>query len=96
SRSPATDSPPENGWDYKQSEIWLNGKSVLPPHWKHAGQKGDPEVPLVDEGYSYRQPTTIFLQKGWNDVLLKCPVGSFKGKDWQNPVKWEFTFVEVE
>ena len=96
SRSPATDSPPENGWDYKQSEIWLNGKSVLPPHWKHAGQKGDPEVPLVDEGYSYRQPTTIFLQKGWNDILLKCPVGSFKGKDWQNPVKWEFTFVEVE
>ncbi len=96
SRSPATDSPPENGWDYKQSEIWLNGKPVLPPQWKHAGQKGDPEVPLVDEGYSYREPTTTFLQKGWNDVLLKCPVGSFKGKDWQNPVKWEFTFVEVE
>jgi hexosaminidase len=28
-------------------------------------------------------------------VLVKLPVGSFKGKDWQNPVKWMFTFVEV-
>lgn len=96
SRSPATDSPPEGGWDYKQSEVWVNGKLVSPPHWKHAGQKGDSEVPLIDEGYSYRQPTTIFLQKGWNEVLLKCPVGGFKGKDWQNPVKWEFSFVETD
>ena len=38
------------------------------------------EVPLVDEGYC-TAAYNYFLQKGWNDILLKCPVGSFKGKD---------------
>jgi len=96
SRSTATDTPPENGWDYKQSKVWVNGQPVAPPDWEHAGQKGDSEVPLVDEGYSYREPTKILLKKGWNDVLLKCPVGTFKGRDWQNPVKWMFTFVPLD
>ncbi|MGZ3955084.1 MAG: beta-N-acetylhexosaminidase, partial [Flavisolibacter sp.] len=75
--------------------IWVNGDRVEPPNWKHAGQKGNSEKPLVDEGYEYRQPTMVLLKKGWNSVLIKCPVGSFKGKDWQNPVKWMFTFVRV-
>ncbi|MBS1948632.1 MAG: family 20 glycosylhydrolase [Bacteroidetes bacterium] len=95
SRSPATDSPPAGAWDNKRSEVWVNNRLVEPPHWKHGGQKGNPEVPLVDEGYEYRQPTKIFLHKGWNAVLIKAPVGSFKGSDWQNPVKWMFTFIEV-
>lgn len=95
SRSPATDAPPADAWDNKNSKVWVNGKIVQPPHWQHGGQKGNSETPLVDEGYEYRQPTTIFLKKGWNDVLLKCPVASFKGKDWQNPVKWMFTFVPL-
>ncbi len=95
SRSPSTDSPPEGSWDYKESEVWVNGKIVAPPHWKHAGARGNSEVPLVDEGYEYRAPARIFLNKGWNTVLLKCPVASFKGKDWHNPVKWEFTFLSV-
>jgi len=93
SRSPATDSPPFGAWDGKSSEVWVNGRSVQPPHWRHAGDKGNPEIPLIDEGYEYRSPTKISLRNGWNTVLLKCPVGSFKGKDWQNPVKWMFTFV---
>jgi hypothetical protein len=95
SRSPATDSPPLDAWDNKSSEIWVNGKIINPPDWKHGGQKGNAEIPLIDEGYEYRAPTKILLKKGWNDVLLKLPVGSFKGKDWQNPVKWMFTVVEV-
>ena len=95
SRSPATDSPPEGGWDSKGSEAWVNREIVEPPQWKHAGAQGDSEVPLVDEGYEYRTPTKIFLNKGWNTVLLKCPITSFRGKDWQNPVKWEFTFLPV-
>jgi hypothetical protein len=95
SRSPATDSPPLDAWDNKSSAIWVNGKIINPPGWKHGGQKGNAEIPLIDEGYEYRAPTKILLKKGWNDVLLKLPVGSFKGKDWQNPVKWMFTFVEV-
>jgi len=93
SRSPATDSPPVAAWDNKVSSVWVNGKLVEPPLWIRAGQKGNSETPLMDEGYEYRQPTKIFLLKGWNTVLVKCPVGIFKGKDWQNPVKWMFTFA---
>jgi lysophospholipase L1-like esterase len=96
SRSPATDAPPANAWDNKQSAVWVNGNVIPAPQWKHAGQKGNSELPLADEGYEYRTPTTIFLKKGWNTVLIKTPVGSFKGKDWQNPVKWMFTFTPVE
>ncbi len=95
SRSPATDSPPLGAWDDKQSEVWINNKKLPAPQWKRGGEKGNSEIPLIDEGYEYRDPTKILLKKGWNTVLLKMPAGSLKGKDWQNPVKWMFTFVEV-
>jgi hexosaminidase len=96
SRSPATDSPPLNAWDNKGSVVWVNGKLIEPPQWKHGGQKGNSEIPLIDEGYEYRESIKIFLQKGWNTVLIKLPIGSFIGKDWQNPVKWMFTFVCID
>ena len=96
SRSPATDSPLPGTWDNHQSEIWVNGKLISPPVWKHGGQKGNSEIPLIDEGYEYRTPTKIFLHKGWNNILIKAPIGSFKGKDWQNPEKWMLTFVPVQ
>lgn len=95
SRSPATDSPPEGYWDEKFSALWVNGQLIAPPQWKRAGQKGHPEIPLVDEGYAYRPPLQIHFKKGWNTILVKCPVGSFKGRDWQNPVKWMFTFLPL-
>jgi hypothetical protein len=95
SRSYATDSPPAGAWDTRQSGVRVNGTWIAPPDWTRAGEKGNSEVPLTDEGYEYRAPTKIYLRKGWNDVLIKAPVGSFKGKDWQNPVKWMFTFVPV-
>lgn len=93
SRSYGTDSPPAGCWDDKGSAIWLNDSLVSPPLWKHAGQKGNLETPLIDEGYEYRKPTILPLRKGWNRVLVKLPVGSFTGKDWNNPVKWMFTFL---
>lgn len=93
SRSTATDSPSLDTWDNKGSAVWVNGKLIEPPHWKHAGQKGNAEIPLTDEGYEYREPVKIFFKKGWNNILIKAPVGSFKGADWQNPVKWMFTFI---
>jgi hexosaminidase len=96
SRSTATDDPPVGAWDTRNSTVWVNGKEIQPPHWKHGGQKGDSETPLTDEGYEYRSPTKIYLQKGWNTVLIKAPVAGFKGADWQNPVKWEFTFLEIK
>jgi lysophospholipase L1-like esterase len=95
SRSPASHSLPAGAWDQKQSAVWVNGKLIEPPKWQRAGQKGNSEIPLTDEGYEYREPTKILLNKGWNTVLIKAPVGSFKGSDWQNPVKWMFTFVEA-
>ena len=96
SRSPATNTPPFNQWDVKGSAVWVNGLLVPAPNWNRPGAKGDPEVPLIDEGYSYRAPTMIKLSKGWNTVLIKSPVGSFKAHDWQTPVKWMFTFVPVK
>lgn len=96
SRSPATNTPPAGKWDTKGSRLWVNNQLIDPPHWNRAGAVGEAEVPLIDEGYSYRSPTYIKLQKGWNKVLVKAPVGSFKGVDGQNPVKWMFTFVPVK
>ncbi|MGB4774568.1 MAG: family 20 glycosylhydrolase, partial [Daejeonella sp.] len=93
-RANATDSPPEGEWDYKNSRVWVNGKLISPPNWKQAGQKGDLETPLIDEGYEYREPAKVYLRKGWNTILVKAPVGTFKG-EWQNPVKWMFTFLQV-
>lgn len=95
SRSYATDSPPAGSWDDKESKVWVNGDIIHPPLWKHADRKGNLEIPLIDEGYEYRKPTLIQLKKGWNTVLIKLPVGSFTGKDWNNPVKWMFTFLPV-
>ena len=95
SRSPATDSPMPGTWDNHQSKVWVNGNLIDPPKWRQGGMKGNSEVPLVDEGYEYREPTKILLRKGWNEVLIKAPIGSFKGKDWQNPEKWMFTFIRT-
>ena len=95
SRSPATDSPPVGAWDNKGSTVWVNGITIDPPIWIRGGQKGNSEIPLIDEGYEYRPPTKIRVYKGWNTVLIKAPVASTKS-EWQNPVKWMFTFVEME
>jgi hypothetical protein len=96
SRSPATNTPPADAWDVKGSAVWVNGKLIPAPNWTRPSAKGDPEVPLIDEGYSYRTPTMIRLQKGWNTIFIKAPVGTFKAHDWQTPVKWMFTFVPVK
>jgi len=93
SRSTATDSPPLNEWDERNSKVWVNNKIIAPPIWARAGQKGDSEIPLIDENYEIRPPTKILLKAGWNYVLIKSPVASFKAKDWQNPVKWMFSFI---
>jgi hypothetical protein len=95
SRSTATDAPPVGAWDDRNSKVWVNGKLIAPPVWKRGGQKGNAEIPLADEGYEYREPTRIVLQKGWNTILIKAPVSSFKGPDRQNPVKWMFTCVQI-
>lgn len=93
SRSPATDSPPAGAWNNLGGTLWVNGKEIAPPVWLRGGQRGNSEIPLMDEGYEYRVPTKINLKKGWNTIQVKVPITTFKGRDWQNPVKWMFTVV---
>lgn len=95
SRSPASDSPPAFEWNDHHATVMVNGEIVPPPIWNRAGQKGNSEIPLIDEGYEYREPTMIHLKRGWNDVRIKIPIGKLSGKDWQNPSKYMFTFVPV-
>lgn len=93
SRSQATNSPPAGKWDNKGSMIWVNNNEIKAPDWKRGGLQGELEIPLEDEGYAYRPPTMVPFKKGWNTVLIQAPVGSFKGPNWNNPVKWMFTFI---
>jgi len=93
SRSTATAPPPNGYWDDKNSKIWVNGIEINPPTWSSAGKQINLETPLIDEGYEYRSPTKVHFKKGNNLVLIKSPVNTFRGKDWQNPIKWMFTFV---
>jgi lysophospholipase L1-like esterase len=96
SRSTATHPPKIGQWDEKNSQVWVNGQLIPPPYWANANIKVNLETPLVDENYECRPPTIIHLKKGANKILLKCPVGSFKAEDGQNPVKWMFTFMPTD
>ena len=96
SRSTATDSPPLNAWDNKNSKVRVNGNLIPPPVWQNAGNPGNIEKPLTDEGYEYRMPTKVLFKKGWNTILVKAPVGSFEAPKWNNPVKWMFTFIPID
>ncbi|MGZ3829843.1 MAG: family 20 glycosylhydrolase, partial [Mucilaginibacter sp.] len=96
SRSVPTSTPALGTWDDRHSKLWINGQPVAPYHWARAGRLGNIEKPLVDEGYEYRKPTEVNLHQGWNTVLVKLPVGSFRAGVSQNPVKWMFTAVFVK
>lgn len=95
SRSPATHTPTAGAWDDRKSKIWLNNELIPPYNFARAGQRGNSETPLTDEGYDYRTPTKVHLKQGWNQILVKLPVAGFKS-DWQNPVKWMFTAVFLD
>lgn len=95
SRSVQAATPPAGQWDERQSKVWVNGELIPAPNWKFPGRiPKSLEEPLEDEGYEYREPTVIHLKKGLNRILIKAPVGNFKGP-WYDPVKWMFSFVEV-
>jgi hypothetical protein len=81
--------PQQGQWHTTNPKVWVNHKVVSPPDWNNAGLEVKSEkIPFTDENYFFRKPTTIFLKKGWNEVLLKVPQG---GTSW----KWMFTFVPV-
>lgn len=89
------DLPPLQGkWDYKGSRIWLNDQEILPPVWTATHRVKNSEIALGNENCVARPPIPVHLNKGWNKVLLKLPVGKFK-MDEVRLVKWMFTTVFV-
>lgn len=95
SRSTQTDPPKENTWNNLQGKIWLNNHLIAPPDWQQGGQAGDLEIPYSDENYYSRKPAVVHLNKGWNKLLIKLPVGKFDSGLWYAPVKWMFTAIFV-
>ena len=72
------DLPPRQGkWDYKESKLWLNGQELAPPQWESQHTELSNEIPLTNENFEVRKPLPITLNKGWNKLLLKLPVGAF-------------------
>ena len=96
SRSNRSDPPTANTWSTMKSKIWLNGQEINPPQWQHAGQEGHLEIPYADENYYFRKPTPVQLKKGWNEVLIKVPVGGFSSGIWYSPIKWMFSAMIIE
>ena len=89
------DLPPLPGkWDYKESRIWINDQEILPPVWSATHRVKSAEIALGNENCVVRPPLKVSLNKGWNKVLLKLPVGKFKMEE-VRLVKWMFTTVFV-
>lgn len=94
SRSEKDLPPPPEKWDYKESRIWINGREIAPPVWSNDHVNKSNEVPLTNENFQSRPPIPVTLNKGWNKVLLKLPVGEFRMEE-TRLVKWMFTAVFV-
>ena len=77
--------PPQGKWDWRESWIKLNGEPIAPPHWDER-----PIGQLTNENCAVRPATPIHLNKGWNTILIKLPVGEFTTKQ-VRLVKWAFT-----
>ena len=94
SRSEMDLAPLPDKWDYKGSRIWINDREILPPVWTATHKVKSYEVPLGNENCVGRSPLAVHLNKGWNKVFLKLPIGKFKMAE-TRLVKWMFTTVFV-
>ena len=94
SRSEMDLAPLPDKWDYKGSRIWINDREILPPVWTATHKVKSYEVPLGNENCVGRVPLAVHLNKGWNKVFLKLPIGKFKMAQ-TRLVKWMFTAVFV-
>jgi hypothetical protein len=86
--------PPQGQWDYNGSRIWLNNDEIMPPVWENTHTVRSSEIPLRNENWEARPPVPVSLEKGWNKVLIKLPVGAFSRPE-VRLVKWMFTAVFV-
>ncbi len=94
SRSEMDLAPEQGEWDFKSSKIWINDTELLSPSWESTHTIKSNEVPLTNENFEVRKPTSVQLNKGWNKVLIKLPIGQFQSHH-VRLVKWMFTCVFV-
>ena len=89
------DLPPKQGtWDYRGSRLWINDEEVAPPTWTATHTIKSNEIALGNENCVARPPMKVKLNKGWNKVFWKLPVGKFRTHE-VRLVKWMFTTVFV-
>ncbi len=82
--------PQRGEWHNTHPKVWVNGELIAAPEWNNPGlARNTEEIPFSDENYFFREPSSIHLQKGWNEVLLKIPVN-------KNTWKRMFTFVPLQ
>ena len=86
--------PPRGCWDFNGSRVWVNDKELLPPVWTNTYTQKATEIDLADENCTGRPPLSVHLDKGWNKVFMKLPVGRFTTPE-VRLVKWMFTAVFV-
>jgi hypothetical protein len=89
------DLPPKQGtWDYRGSRLWINDEEVAPPTWTATHTTKSNEIALGNENCVARPPIMVKLDKGWNKVFWKLPIGKFRSNE-VRLVKWMFTTVFV-
>lgn len=94
SRSEMDLAPLPGKWDYKESRIWLNDQEIHPPVWSATHRVKSNEIALGNENCVARPPLMVHLDKGWNKVFLKLPIGKFSIPEIRLQ-KWMFTAVFV-
>jgi hypothetical protein len=94
SRSESDLPSPQGEWDYRQSRIYINDEAIAPPRWENSHTERNNEITLRNENFIARPPLPVNLQKGWNKVLLKLPVGQFSTPEIRLQ-KWMFNFLFV-
>jgi len=97
SRSESDLPPPQGKWDYRESKIWINDKEVLPPTWSATHTERSNEISLGNENMVGRDPIALSLERGWNKVFIKLPIGKFSVPQ-ARLTKWMFSamFVTVD
>lgn len=89
------DLPPQQGtWDYRGSRLWINDEEIAPPTWTATHTTKSNEIALGNENCVARPPMLVKLNKGWNKVFWKLPIGKFRSNE-VRLVKWMFTTVFV-
>jgi hypothetical protein len=94
SRSEADLAAPQGQWDYRGSKIWINNQELPAPVWENTHTEKTNEITLKNENYIAREPIEVQLNKGWNKILLKLPVGKFSTPEVRLQ-KWMYTFIFV-